>query len=156
MKIKLIVVGKTKNNYLKLGEDDFIKRLKNYIKFELIIIKEEKTTTSRTESQIKNIEGDRIKHHINSSDWIIALDSHAHQKSSKMFAALFSHHMNICTKTIIFIIGGHLGLSNELLQNANEKLSISKMTFTHEMARLILLEQIYRAFTILNGEKYHK
>ena len=156
MKIKIIVIGKTKENFLQIGEEEFRKRLQRYIDLEWIIIKQQKITGKSNESTIKAIEGNRIKEKIKNGEWIVALDSRANQMTSKELADFFLTKMANGLKCITFIIGGTLGLSENVFHWVDQKLSLSKMTLTHEMSRLLLLEQIYRAFTIIKGEKYHK
>ena len=134
------------------------------IKFELdkypvaikTLIKPEKITEKCDVTKIMIREEERIKQKIGQNEWIVALDSCGKQMSSEKFADFFQLKMAQGFKNITFIIGGPLGLSDAFFQGINERLCLSKMTFTHEMARLILLEQIYRAFTIIRGEKYHK
>ena len=156
MKIKVIVVGKTKENFLKLGEEEFQRRLRRYLNLEWIAVRPEEISPKSNETKIKTIEGQRIKEKIEAGEWIIVLDRRGEALSSEQLADFFLKKMHAGVKCITFVIGGTLGLSEELFQMANEKLSLSQMTFTHEMTRLILLEQIYRAFTIIKGEKYHK
>ena len=156
MKIKIIVVGKTKENFLQIGEEEFRKRLKRYIEIEWIVVKPEKIPDKCDETRFKASEEERIKQRIGQNEWVVVLDSRGKQMSSEKFAEFFQLKMMQGIKNMTFIIGGPLGLSDAFVQQANQSLGLSKMTFTHEMVRLILLEQIYRAFTIIKGEKYHK
>ena len=156
MKIKIIVVGKTKEAFVQAGEQEFRKRIPKYTDLEWVIIKPEKISEKSNELRIKSNDADRIKEKITTAEWIVALDSNANQLRSEKFADFFHRKMIIEQNCVTFIIGGPIGLGENILQIANEELSLSKMTFTHEMTRLILLEQIYRAFTIIRGEKYHK
>jgi len=156
MKLKIIVVGKTKENFLQSAEEFYTKRIQRYTKLDWQVVKEEKITDNSNDRIIKDAEGARIQKKINPGGWTVAMDMAANQLSSREFADYMLQKMNSGLKCITFIIGGPLGISEKLLQNANDQISLSKMTFTHEMSRMILLEQIYRAFTIINGEKYHK
>lgn len=156
MKINMIVVGKTKSQYIHDGEEDYLKRVKRYIGFEYTIIKPEKISRSRTDSSIIIAEGERIQQRVQSNEYTVALDSGGLQFSSAELAGSIQKRMNAACQRLNYVIGGPLGLSESILNAADAVLSLSKMTLTHEIARLILLEQIYRAFTILNGEKYHK
>ena len=156
MKIRIIIVGKTKEKYIEQGIKEFDKRLQKYIPVEWIVVKEEKIQKNDSEMKIKSIEFSRILEKISSDHYSIILDSNAEQVTSQQFASFMLQKMNEGVRTINFIIGGALGLDPNIDKYANLKLSLSKLTFTHEMTRLILIEQIYRAFTIVKGEKYHK
>jgi 23S rRNA (pseudouridine1915-N3)-methyltransferase len=156
MKIKIIVVGKTKEKFLQQGEQEFQRRLKHYCQLEQVIIKEEKIVSNRTEQIIKLKEAERILAQTTRGSYIIALDREGDQVSSEELAEFLQQKMNDGYGEAIFIIGGTLGLGETVLNSSAKVLSLSKMTFTHEMSRLILLEQLYRAFTILKGTKYHK
>ncbi len=156
MKIKLIVVGKTKEKYLKMGEKDFAGRLAKYCRFEEVVVREEKILASKNEETIKGQEGERILQKLTRPGLVVALDQTGEQFSSEDLAAFIQSEMNKGTREIDFIIGGALGLGRNVIAKTSKKLSLSKMTFTHEIARVILLEQLYRAFTILAGTKYHK
>lgn len=156
MKIKLFVVGKTKEKYLHMGETDFAGRLANYCQFEQVVVREEKILASKNEETIKIMEGERILQKLSSAGLVVALDQTGEQYSSEELATFIQDEINKGTREIDFIIGGALGLGRNVIEKASKKLSLSKMTFTHEMARMILLEQLYRAFSILAGTKYHK
>jgi 23S rRNA (pseudouridine1915-N3)-methyltransferase len=156
MKIKIIVVGKTKEKFLQLGEQEFQRRLRHYCQVERIIVKEEKIVLNKTEQIIKSKEAERIQAQLTKRSFIIALDREGDQVSSEELAKFIQQKMNEGYGEVIFIIGGTLGLGESVLNSAAKVLSLSKMTFTHEMSRLILLEQLYRAFTILKGTQYHK
>jgi len=156
MKIKIIVVGKTEIGYLREGENDYINRLKRNCQIDFIEVKEEPIIKGIDEERIKEIEGKRIIEKLERQYFNIALDKEGKMLSSKDFARLIEEKKNYGEAKICFIIGGPLGLSTEVREKANLVLSFSKMTFTHEMIRLLLLEQIYRAFEILKGSKYHK
>tara|TARA_R110001592_G_scaffold6096_1_gene33093 strand:+ start:1472 stop:1942 length:471 start_codon:yes stop_codon:yes gene_type:complete len=154
MKIKLIVIGKTDESYLKDGIDKYLKRLKHYISFEMIIINDVVVGKKANIILQKDLEGKSILDKINSNDFLVLLDENGGQYSSVNFSKYIQKRMN-AGNDLIFVIGGPFGFSEELYARANAKLSLSKMTFSHQMVRLFFIEQIYRAFTILKGEKYH-
>lgn len=156
MKIRIIIVGKTKEKFLKQGEDEFLKRLAHYCQLEWTIIKEEKIIANKTSQIVMLKEAEKIVKQISKGAYIVALDRAGEQMSSEQLAELLQHKMNQGVAEITFIIGGALGLDQSILKAAAKILSLSKMTFTHELSRLVLLEQLYRAFTILKGTKYHK
>jgi 23S rRNA (pseudouridine1915-N3)-methyltransferase len=156
MKIKIIVVGKTKEKFLQLGELEFQRRLACYCQLESVVVKEEKILSSKGEQTIKLKEAERILSQISKGALVVTLDRQGDQITSAELAAFLQQQMNQGCGEMTFIIGGALGLGESILKSADRVLSLSKMTFTHEMSRLILLEQLYRAFTILKGTKYHK
>ncbi len=156
MKIKIIVVGKTKEKFLQQGELEFHRRLARYCQLELVVAKEEKIASNKGEQIIKLKEAERIVSLVSKGAFAIALDQRGDQMTSAELAAFLQQKMNSGCTEMTFIIGGALGLGENILETANRVLSLSTMTFTHEMSRLILLEQLYRAFTILKGTKYHK
>ena len=155
MKIKIIIVGKTKSDYLRAGESDYLGRLKRDCQIEFVEIKEE-PIKGDNEKKVVEIEGERIIEKLDSDFFNIALDKKGKQFSSEDFAKLIEEKKDFAGAKICFIIGGPLGLDEEVLEKVNLILSFSQMTFTHELIRLILLEQIYRALEILRGSKYHK
>ena len=155
MKIKLIVVGKTSAKYLLEGEKEYEKRLSNYIKYEEIIIPDVKNSGKLSENELKKKEGQLILGKLENSDHVILLDDKGKSYSSIDFANFLQQKMNNSFKSLVFIIGGAFGFSDEVYQRAGSKLSLSKMTFSHQMIRLIFKEQLYRGFSILRGEKYH-
>ncbi len=156
MKIKIIVVGKTKEKFLQLGELEFQKRLSRYCQLESVVVKEEKIISNKGEHSIKLREAERILSHVSKAAFVVALDRCGDQMTSTELAAFLQQKMNAGCGELTFIIGSALGLGEKILKTADRILSLSTMTFTHEMSRLILLEQLYRAFTILKGTKYHK
>jgi len=156
MKIKIIVVGKTKEKFLQSGEEEFQQKLARYCQLEWVVVKEEKIISDKAEPIIKPKEAERILNKTSKGSLVIALDRTGDQMSSKELAEFLQQKMNEGYGETTFIIGGTLGLGKNVLKSAATVLSLSKMTFTHEMSRLILLEQLYRAFTILKGKKYHK
>ena len=155
MKIQFIVVGKTNATYLVEGEKEYGNRLKHYTKFEEIIIPDVKHSGKLNENELKKKEGQLILDKLENSDYVILLDDKGKSYSSVEFANFLQQKMNSSLKSLVFVVGGAFGFSDEVYQRANGKLSLSKMTFSHQMVRLILKEQLYRGFSILRGEKYH-
>ena len=155
MKIKLIVVGKTNAKYLLEGEKEYERRLKHYTKFEEIIITDVKQAGKLSESELKKKEGHLILGKLEISDHVILLDDKGKSHSSIEFANFLQQKMNSGLKSLVFVVGGAFGFSDEVYLRANSKFSLSKMTFSHQMIRLIFKEQLYRGFSILRGEKYH-
>ena len=155
MTIKLIAIGKTDNKQLTSLIDDYIKRLGYYIKFSLVIIPDIKNTKNFSEAQQKQKEGELILSKIGSTDSLILLDENGKQFDSVVFSNYLQKHMNSGIKQLVFVIGGPYGFSEDVYKKANGKLSLSKMTFSHQMIRLFFIEQLYRGFTILKNEPYH-
>ncbi|KYD21139.1 23S rRNA (pseudouridine(1915)-N(3))-methyltransferase RlmH [Parageobacillus toebii] len=159
MHIHIISVGKLKEKYLMQGIEEYKKRLSSYAKVDIIEVPDEKAPEHLSEQemeQIKQREGERILAKIPNDAYVIALAIEGKMKSSEQFAASLDKLATYGKSKIAFIIGGSLGLSKQVMQRADEALSFSKMTFPHQLMRLILLEQIYRAFRINRGEPYHK
>lgn len=158
MKINIYAVGKIKDFY-KTGVDEYLKRLQPYCRTEIIEVKDESLPDRPGESEIikaKNIEGERILKLLKPNEYLIALDLNKKEYTSEEFSSLIAKKLEYNGSAISFVIGGSYGLSDALKSRANESLSLSKCTFLHQMTRLIILEQIYRAFKILNNETYHK
>ena len=155
MKIALLTVGKTDRDWVKQGMDIYVSRLKHYIPFSIIEIPELKNVSSLSKEQIKTKEGELILKNIRPNDDLILLDEHGKELSSVEFARLLQDKISYIGKDIVFVIGGAYGFSEEVYKRANSKLSLSRMTFSHQMVRAIFAEQIYRAFTIIKGEPYH-
>lgn len=155
MKITLAVVGKISNGYLKQGIDDYTNRLSHYIPFNIEYIADAKCTKNLTEAQQKKAESKNILAAIDKSDFVVLLDEHGKEFSSMDFSRYISKKMSAVSRRLVFIVGGPYGFDDDVYARANEKISLSKMTFSHEMIRLIFTEQLYRAMTILNGEPYH-
>ena len=155
MKIKLIVVGKTNAKYLLEGEREYENRLRHYTKFEEIIIPDVKKSGKLSEYELKKKEGHLILGKLENSDHVILLDDKGKSHSSVEFANFLKQKTNSGLKSFVFVVGGAFGFSDEVYLRANSKLSLSKMTFSHQMVRLIFKEQLYRGFSILRGEKYH-
>ena len=159
MKIKIIAVGTTKDAFLKMGCDEYIKRIKPYSNIEIIEVKDEKMSDHPSEAEIlkaKVLEGQRISKQIKQADYVINLDLNQKEFDSVSFASFLDKTFEKGNSQITFIIGGSYGLSDDIKNRANDAISLSKLTFLHTMTRLILLEQIYRAFKINNNETYHK
>ena len=155
MTIKLLAIGKTDNKQLQALIDDYQKRLGFYVKFEFQIIPDLKRAKNLSEDQQKQKEGELILNKLNPTDVLILLDENGKQLDSVAFSNYLQKHMNSGIKQLVFVIGGPYGFSPEVYQKANGKLSLSKMTFSHQMIRLFVIEQLYRGFTILRNEPYH-
>ena len=151
--IKIIAVGKVKDRHLSALIEDYVKRISRYHKIEVIEVKDEPITDN--EKAVLDKEGQRALAKIDANDYVILLDLHGKSIDSLSLAAKIDSLFNTHSK-IAFVIGGSLGLSEELLRRADERIKLSDLTFLHQMTRLILLEQIYRSFKILNHETYHK
>lgn len=155
MKITLLTVGKTDRDWVRQGLDIYVSRLRHYIPFALNEIPELKNVSALTKEQIKTREGELILKNIRPTDDLILLDEHGKEYSSTELARVIQDKISYVGKDIVFVIGGAYGFSEAVYQRANSKLSLSKMTFSHQMVRAIFAEQLYRAFTIIKGEPYH-
>lgn len=155
MTIKLLAIGKTDNKQLHSLIEDYTKRLDHYVKFQLEIIPDIKKVKHLNEIQQKQKEGELIANKLKPSDIMILLDENGKQYDSVSFSGYLQKHMNSGIKQLVFVIGGPYGFSEGIYKKANGKLSLSKMTFSHQMVRLFVAEQVYRAFTILKNEPYH-
>lgn len=155
MKLKIIFVGKTETDYLVKGCDTYEKRLSNYLPLELIVIPALKNTKALNIEQQKIKEGQLILSKLEPADMLVLLDEKGKEFRSVDFAQYFQNKMNTGLKCLCFVIGGPYGFSEEVYQKAQEKIALSKMTFSHQMIRLLLLEQCYRAMSILKNEPYH-
>lgn len=155
MNIKLIAIGKTDNKSLQALIDEYSKRLSFYIKFDLEIIPDIKNVKNLSENQQKEKEGELILAKITPTDQMILLDENGSTFSSLKFADYLQKKMNSGVKTLVFVIGGPYGFSEEVYKKAQGKVSLSEMTFSHQMVRLFFIEQLYRGFTILRNEPYH-
>ena len=155
MKIELFVVGKTNHNYLSPGIQGYLKRINRYIQFSIRCISDAKNTKNLSQQQQKNAEGQNILVAIDNSDYVVLLDEHGKEYKSIEFASLIDKKMQTVAKRLVFVVGGPYGFSEDVYKRANEKISLSKMTFPHDLIRLIFVEQLYRAFSILNHEPYH-
>lgn len=155
MNIKLIAIGKTDNKNLQSLIAEYQKRLSFYIKFDLEIIPDIKNVKNLSESQQKEKEGDLILLKITPTDQLLLLDEKGKNFSSTGFSEELQRKMNAGIKTLVFVIGGPYGFSDTIYARANGKISLSPMTFSHQMVRLFFIEQLYRGFTILKNEPYH-
>ena len=154
MKIKIVSVGSIKEKFLKDAISEYLKRLTRFAKIEIIEVDETKIQ-NKSEEQVKKEEGERLLKRIGQDEFVFLLDLKGELISSEVLAQKINDLINKGISPLTFVIGGTLGLSEEVRKRANIKLSISKMTFTHQMCRMIILEQIYRTFKIINNEEYH-
>jgi 23S rRNA (pseudouridine1915-N3)-methyltransferase len=154
MKVKLICIGKTGKDFLVAGEQEYINRLKHYVQVERIEIPDIKNAKKLTFQQVKDAEGKEILAKAG-SDKIYLLDERGKTYSSVAFSQFIQQQFNLGGKAIVFVIGGAYGFSDEVYSKASGKISLSTMTFSHQMIRMIFFEQLYRAMTILNNEPYH-
>ena len=155
MNIKLIVVSKTDVPYVQSGIDEYVARLKHYCPFELVVIPALKNVGKASPEEVKEQEGKLILKQIEKADQAVLLDEHGREYSSVEFADALQRWMNAGTRTLAFVIGGAYGFSKEVYDAVPQRISLSRMTFNHQMVRLFFVEQLYRAHTILRHEKYH-
>ena len=155
MKISLVVIGKTNGKFLIEGINEYTKRLSYYIPFNIEYLPDSKNNKKLSEDQQKTVEGNTILNFIDKSDYVVLLDEHGKEFTSVEFSKYIEKKMSTVSKRLVFIVGGPYGFSQDVKNRANEKISPSKMTFSHEMIRLIFTEQLYRAMTIINNEPYH-
>ncbi len=155
MKITLLTVGKTDRDWVRQGLDIYVSRLKHYIPFSIVEIPELKNVSSLTKEQIRTREGELILRNLRPTDEVILLDERGKEYSSVELAKILQDKINYTGKDIVYIIGGAYGFSEAVYRRADSRLSLSRMTFSHQMVRAIFAEQIYRAFTIMKGEPYH-
>ncbi|PBB05722.1 23S rRNA (pseudouridine(1915)-N(3))-methyltransferase RlmH [Salimicrobium humidisoli] len=159
MKVSIISVGKLKEKYLKQGIDEYTKRLGPYVKTEIIEVADEKAPENLSEAEMEEVkqkEGERILAKVPKDAYVITLEIEGKQLTSEQLASRFDNLMTYGSSKIVFVIGGSLGISSQVQDRSDYALSFSKMTFPHQMMRLMLLEQVYRAFKILKNEPYHK
>lgn len=155
MKIVIIAVGKTSTDYVARGVEEFLKRANRYVGVELTVIPDVKASKALTEESQKQQEGRAILAALQPGDVVTLLDERGKELTSREFSGLIERRMIQGTKRLVFVIGGPYGFAREVYERADDKLSLSRMTFTHEMVRLFFTEQIYRAMTIMRGEPYH-
>lgn len=155
MKIRIVMIGKTREAFIREGFEMYRKRIMKYITLEDWTIPALKNTKKLSPGQVKNAEGKLILKHIKAGEKTILLDETGTRYSSEGFADFIQQHMNSGIKTLNFVIGGAYGFSTEVIQAADAKASLSPMTFSHQIVRLVFMEQLYRAMTILNNEPYH-
>ena len=159
MKIKIYAIGKIKEDYLKIGIGEYIKKINPYSQIEIVEVNDEPIPNNPNSSEIeiaKNKEGEKVLQLIKNNEYLIGLDLNKKELESPAFAEYLDKKMEISGANVSFVIGGSYGLSDALKNRCNDSISLSKMTFLHQMTRLLLLEQIYRAFKILRNETYHK
>lgn len=152
MKIKLYVIGKTNFGFVEDGLKEYIKRLTRYVSFEIITLKEGK---SKNSNEVKSIEAKNILDKINENDFLILLDNNGQEFNSLTFANYINKKQDSGINNLVFLIGGAYGFDESIYKVAKDKISLSKMTFSHQIIRLIFIEQLYRAYTILNNHPYH-
>ncbi|MCR4817263.1 MAG: 23S rRNA (pseudouridine(1915)-N(3))-methyltransferase RlmH [Bacteroidales bacterium] len=155
MNIKLIVVGKTDEKYLQEGIEIYMRRLKHYVNFEMVVIPSLKDQKNASSDEVKEREAVSILKHLDNVDRIVLLDEHGTQHTSVGFSQYIQKQMNAAVRNLAFVIGGAFGFSPRVYAASHDKLSLSAMTFNHQMVRLFFVEQLYRAFTILHHEPYH-
>ncbi len=155
MKITLLVVGRTIDKNIISGIEEYKQRVQHFIPFDIEVIPELKNARKMSEAQQKEQEAELILKSINSGDHIVILDEGGKEFRSTEFAAWVEHKQNISVKRLLFIVGGPYGFSQKIYSVANEKISLSRMTFSHQMIRLLFVEQLYRAYTIINHMPYH-
>lgn len=155
MNITLLAIGKTDNTHIQSLVDEYTKRLSYYVNFQFECIPDIKQAKNMSEAQQKQAEGEEILKRIQGSDFLVLLDEKGKSFSSVGFSDYLQKRMNSGLKNLVLVIGGPYGFSNEVYQKAQGKISLSAMTFSHQMVRVFLIEQVYRAFTILRNEPYH-
>lgn len=155
MKTCLLVIGKTDATYIREGIEEYEKRLKRYIPYEMKVLPDVKMGKNRNESLQKEKEGEMILEQLLPADVVVLLDEKGRQYTSVEFSEYLAQKMLGGVKRLVFVVGGPYGFADAVYQRGNEKISLSKMTFSHQMVRMIFAEQIYRAMTILKGEPYH-
>ena len=155
MKITLIAIGKTEEAYLQQGESIYLQRLKHYVPFEYKVLPALKKSKGLSHDQIKTEEGKLLLQQFQPGDQVILLDEQGKEYSSPRWAQFLQKQMNAGHRNLVFVIGGPFGFSPAVYQRANGKVALSQMTFSHQMVRLFFVEQLYRGFSILRGEKYH-
>jgi len=155
MRIKLLQIGKTNEEYLLKGIEEYFLRIKNYVSFEIETISYLKNSNSFSPDLIKQKEGELILQKLKKEDVLILLDENGKSYSSKGFATFLQQQMNSGSKQLIFLIGGAYGFSSDVYERANGKISLSAMTFSHQIIRIIFIEQLYRGLTIIHHHPYH-
>lgn len=155
MRIELIAIGKTSQPYLIEGISEYVTRIKHYLPFDVTIIPDIKNTRNLTTEQQKDREGEAILKALQPGDYVVLLDEHGKEYTSLSFASFIEQKKQTVARRLVFVIGGPYGFSKAVYDYCREKISLSKMTFSHQMVRLFFVEQLYRAMTILNNEPYH-
>lgn len=155
MKIKLIVIGKTNRKELQLWINEYLQRLNHYLPFEFVVVPDLKNTKGMRLEKQKKLEGERLLTHIKKEEVLILMDEKGKKVDSVSFSKDIQKKMLSGTKTIVYVIGGAYGFSPAVYERAQQKISLSPMTFSHQMVRIFAIEQLYRAMTILKNEPYH-
>ncbi|MBQ9286149.1 MAG: 23S rRNA (pseudouridine(1915)-N(3))-methyltransferase RlmH [Bacteroidaceae bacterium] len=155
MKLTLLVIGKTNSHYVKALIDDYANRIAHYLPFTIDVIPELRATKSQSIGQQKSMEAELIRKQIQPGDYLVLLDEHGSERRSVDFAKWIEKRMVTGAKRLVFLVGGPYGFAEEIHALAQEEISLSKMTFSHQLIRLLFVEQLYRAQTILRGEPYH-
>lgn len=155
MRLSLLVIGKTSDRHVQALIDDYASRLTHYVPFAIDVIPELRSTRALTPEQQKMMEAELIKKQLQPADYVVLLDEHGTERRSMDFAAWLQKRMNTGARRIVFIVGGPYGFDPSIHALAKEEISLSQMTFSHQLIRLIFVEQLYRAHTILRGEPYH-
>jgi 23S rRNA (pseudouridine1915-N3)-methyltransferase len=155
MKIKLLQIGKTNERYLQQGIEEYEKRIKAFVPFVQEVLPHLKNASSLNANEVKEREGQMIIAKLKPDDYLILLDERGKEMNSREFAGFMQKNMNAGMKQVVFLVGGAFGFSDEVYLRANQKLSLSKMTYSHQLIRLIFTEQLYRSFTIINNHPYH-
>lgn len=155
MKITFLVVGRTVDSNIIAGIEDYCRRLKHFVQFDIEVIPELKNARKLSEQQQKEMEGELILKSISAGDVVVLLDENGAEMRSTEFASWIERKQNISTKRLLFVVGGPYGFSPAVYSAAKEKISLSRMTFSHQMIRLLFVEQLYRAYTIINHLPYH-
>ena len=155
MKGVLIVVGKTTDKRFEAITNEYVERIRHYVPFAIEVIPDLKNTKGLSQSEQKQREGELILRSLQAGDYVVLLDEHGSERSSMDFASWMQKKMSAGPKRLVFIIGGPYGFSESVHKRGNEEISLSRMTVSHQMVRMRFVEQIYRAMTILNGERYH-
>jgi 23S rRNA (pseudouridine1915-N3)-methyltransferase len=155
MKLALLQIGKTTEKYISTGVDDYSARINKYIGFEIITLPDLKNTKNMPIVEQKQKEGEKICKVLNNDDWVILLDERGHEYSTLEFSDQLGKVFMLAKKRAVFVIGGPYGFSNEVYKRADHKLSLSRMTFSHQLVRLLFTEQLYRILTVFKGDPYH-
>ncbi len=155
MKVCLLVIGKTDASYMREAIAEYEKRLTRHVPYEMKVLPDVRNARSLTESLQKEREGEMLLEQFRSGDWVVLLDERGRQHTSVEFARYLEQKMLGGVKRLLFVVGGTYGFADKVYRRADDRISLSRMTFSHQMVRMIFIEQIYRAMTILKGEPYH-
>ncbi|QBQ42270.1 23S rRNA (pseudouridine(1915)-N(3))-methyltransferase RlmH [Sphingobacterium psychroaquaticum] len=155
MKITLLCIGKTDEGFVQTGIENYVKRLKHYITFNIVVLPDIKNVKNLSQEQQKTKEGELILKNMSTLDFVVLLDERGKEYRSVDFSKFIEQKMVGSVNHLIFVIGGPYGFSSEVYARANQQISLSKMTFSHQMIRMFFVEQLYRAFSIMRGEPYH-